>query len=94
MPQPLAHAVTADIALHCDDEAGRPMAFIATFSYDAADPYAVRVTFHVPAGDVPWVISRNLLLRGLCEPAGEGDIRLRPGAAATGPARSGITARW
>lgn len=77
--QPLAPAVTADIALHCDDEQGRPMAFIATFSYDAADPYAVRVTFHVPAGDIPWVVARSLLVRGISEPAGEGDIRLRPG---------------
>lgn len=79
MPQPLAPAVTADIALHCDDELGRPMAFIATFSYDVDDPYAVRVTFHVPAGDVPWVVARSLLTRGLGEPAGDGDIRLRPG---------------
>ncbi|WP_148615039.1 SsgA family sporulation/cell division regulator [Nocardioides rubriscoriae] len=79
MPQPLAPAVTADIALHCDDELGRPMAFIATFSYDAGDPYAVQVTFHVPAGDVPWVVARSLLTRGLGEPAGDGDIRLRPG---------------
>lgn len=78
MPQPLAPAVTADIALHCDDELGRPMAFIATFSYDVDDPYAVCVTFHVPAGDVPWVMSRNLLTRGLGEPAGDGDIRLQP----------------
>ncbi len=77
--QPLAPAVTADIALHCDDEQGRPMAFIATFSYDAADPYAVTVTFHVPAGDVPWVVARSLLVRGLAQPAGDGDIRLRPG---------------
>ncbi len=78
MPQPLAPAVTADIALHCDDELGRPMAFIATFSYEADDPYAVGVTFHVPAGDVPWVIARSLLVRGMGEPAWEGDIRLRP----------------
>jgi hypothetical protein len=79
MTQPLAPAVTADIALHCDDELGRPMAFIATFSYDVADPYAVRVTFHVPAGDVPWVVARSLLVRGIGEPCGDGDIRLRPG---------------
>ena len=79
MTQPLAPAVTADIALHCDDELGRPMAFIATFSYDATDPYAVQVTFHVPAGDVPWVVARSLLVRGLGEPAGDGDIRLQPG---------------
>ena len=78
MPQPLAPAVTADIALHCDDELGRPMAFIATFSYDSDDPYAVQVTFHVPAGDIPWVVARSLLVRGIGEVAGDGDIRLHP----------------
>jgi len=78
MTQPLAPAVTADIALHCDDEQGRPMVFMATFSYAATDPFAVRVTFHVPAGDVPWVLARSLLVRGLGQPAGHGDIRLRP----------------
>ncbi|WP_134768432.1 SsgA family sporulation/cell division regulator [Nocardioides sp. 1609] len=77
-PPPLAPAVTADIALHCDDELGRPMVFMATFAYDADDPYAVQVTFHVPSGEVLWVVSRSLLTRGLGEPAGEGDVRLRP----------------
>ncbi len=75
---PLAPAILADIALHCDDELGRPMAFMASFAYDCADPYAVRVTFHVPAGDVPWVMARSLLLRGLSEPCGDGDVRLAP----------------
>ena len=78
MTYPLAPAVHADIALHCDDEQGRPMAFMATFAYDAADPFAVRVTFHVPAGDIPWVMARSLLMRGMCQPAGYGDIRLSP----------------
>ena len=86
MPQPLAPAVTADIALHCDDEHGRPMAFIATFSYDVDDPYAVRVTFHVPSGEIPWVMSRSLLTRGMGEPVGDGDIRLSPGLDESGRA--------
>jgi hypothetical protein len=75
---PRAPAVSADIALHCDDQLGRPMAFIATFSYDPRDPFAVVVTFHVPAGDVPWTIDRSLLAQGMAERCGEGDIRLRP----------------
>ncbi|GAA5153003.1 hypothetical protein GCM10023340_34300 [Nocardioides marinquilinus] len=54
------------------------MAFIATFSYDPHDPFAVVVTFHVPAGDIPWTIARSLLTQGLAEPCGEGDVRLRP----------------
>ncbi len=77
MTTPLA-AVSQDIALHCDDEQGRPMAFIASFSYTDADPYAVSITFHLPHGDVPWVLSRSLLTDGLAAPSGEGDIRLWP----------------
>lgn len=73
-----APAVIQDIALHCDDEHGRPMAFIATFHYSDLDPYAVGITFHIPAGEVPWVVARSLLRRGLSEPAGDGDIRLWP----------------
>ncbi|MBC7630743.1 MAG: SsgA family sporulation/cell division regulator [Flavobacterium sp.] len=54
------------------------MAFIATFHYDDLDPYAVGITFHIPDGEVPWVVARSLLRCGLTEPAGDGDIRLWP----------------
>lgn len=77
--QPLAPTICADVALHCDDQLGRPMAFMATFAYDPGDPYAVLVTFHMPSCDQPWVLSRSLLTRGLSEPTGDGVIRLRPG---------------
>lgn len=47
--------------------------------FDAADPYAVRLTFDLP-GDVPvtWAFSRELLLDGLSRPSGEGDVRVEP----------------
>ena len=79
MAHSVAPPLTQDIALHCDDELGRPMAFMATFDYCESDPYAVGVTFHVPAGDVPWMMARGLLHQGLIGPVGEGDIRLAPG---------------
>lgn len=79
MAHPVAPPLVQDIALHCDDERGRPMAFMATFDYSEHDPYAVGVTFHVPAGDVPWVMGRCLLHTGLTEPTGDGDVRLAPG---------------
>ena len=78
MTPPQAPTVVQDIALHCDDQLGRPMAFIATFAYAELDPYAVAITFHVPAGEVPWVVARSLLHQGLTEPVGAGDIRLWP----------------
>lgn len=75
---PAEPSLVHDIALHCEDQLGRPMAFMATFGYQSADPYAVRITFHLPAGDIPWLVARGLLARGMTEPVGEGDVRLHP----------------
>jgi hypothetical protein len=76
--QPLSPAVSQDITLKCLDDRGIDIAFIASFGYDPGDPYAVWLTFHIPGGDVSWAVARSLLLRGLTEPAGDGDIRLWP----------------
>lgn len=84
--QPGTPVVTQDVALHCHDEHGHPFAFIATFGYQSDDPYAVWLTFHIPGGDVSWVLARSLLLKGLTEPAGEGDVRLWPSIDETGRA--------
>ncbi|MER0446979.1 SsgA family sporulation/cell division regulator [Streptomyces sp. Edi4] len=48
-------------------------------TYEATDPYAVRMTFHLP-GDAPvtWTFGRELLLDGINEPAGDGDVRIEP----------------
>lgn len=76
--QPVTPAVSQDIALKCLDDRGLDLAFIASFDYRSDDPYAVWLTFHIPGGDVSWAVARSLLVRGLTEPAGDGDIRLRP----------------
>jgi hypothetical protein len=76
--RPVSSTVSQDIALHCLDELGRPMTFMASFGYHPDDPYAVWLTFHIPAGDVQWAVARSLVRRGLTEPAGEGDIRFWP----------------
>ncbi|MFG3282749.1 SsgA family sporulation/cell division regulator [Streptomyces sp. NPDC048111] len=48
-------------------------------AYEATDPYAVRMTFHLP-GDAPvtWAFGRELLLDGLNKPIGDGDVRIEP----------------
>ncbi|MFJ8310173.1 MULTISPECIES: SsgA family sporulation/cell division regulator [unclassified Streptomyces] len=48
-------------------------------TYEAADPYAVRMTFHLP-GDTPvtWAFGRELLLDGINGPTGDGDVRIEP----------------
>ncbi len=50
--------------------------------YEMRDPYAVRMTFHLP-GDAPvtWAFGRELLLDGINAPSGDGDVRIAP----TGP---------
>lgn len=47
--------------------------------YDTCDPYAVRLTFHLP-GDAPvtWAFGRELLVDGVGRPCGEGDVRIAP----------------
>ncbi|QKW07848.1 SsgA family sporulation/cell division regulator [Streptomyces sp. NA04227] len=47
--------------------------------YETADPYAVRLTFHLP-GDAPvtWAFGRELLIDGVGGPCGDGDVRIAP----------------
>lgn len=47
--------------------------------YETRDPYAVRLTFHLP-GDVPvtWAFGRELLADGVGGACGDGDVRIAP----------------
>ncbi|MFD4377825.1 SsgA family sporulation/cell division regulator, partial [Streptomyces sp. NPDC058527] len=47
--------------------------------YATCDPYAVRLTFHLP-GDAPvtWAFGRELLVDGVGRPCGDGDVRIAP----------------
>jgi hypothetical protein len=46
--------------------------------YDAAGPFAVRLDFDLLPHGVSWVFARDLLMRGLSAPAGDGDVRVWP----------------
>lgn len=53
----------------------------ASLRYDPADPYAVHILFHADAAGgeaVSWSFARELLITGLDEPAGIGDVRVWP----------------
>lgn len=53
----------------------------ATLYYRGDDPYAIRVSFHVGMDEpVEWIFARDLLAVGMDTPAGEGDVRVWPGA--------------
>ncbi|MCB5163997.1 SsgA family sporulation/cell division regulator [Streptomyces bambusae] len=53
-----------------------------TLCYDRSDPFAVRMAFPAPATlegiEVSWTFGRELLETGIDEPAGLGDVRVRP----------------
>ena len=58
----------------------------ALLIYDAADPFAVRITFGDVSVDdggdgVTWLVGRELLQAGLERPAGDGDVRVWPASA-------------
>ncbi|MEZ0068400.1 hypothetical protein ABIA32_004425 [Streptacidiphilus sp. MAP12-20] len=48
-------------------------------TFNRVTPWAIQLTFFLP-GDEPvqWTVSRELLLDGLSDVAGEGDIQVRP----------------
>ncbi|HVW44759.1 MAG TPA: SsgA family sporulation/cell division regulator [Amycolatopsis sp.] len=49
------------------------------WSYVARDPYAVALSFRAQRGQwIDWVFARDLLIAGLSEPVGLGDVRVRP----------------
>lgn len=54
----------------------------ATLHYDRSDPFAVRMTFPAPATlegvEVCWTFARELLVTGMEDPVGHGDVRVRP----------------
>lgn len=50
----------------------------AELRYDPLDPYAVSVTFLVEGTTVDWTFGRDLLMAGVHEPVGEGDVQVSP----------------
>src|SRR5437868_7193326 len=71
---------------------------VASMYYSGADPYAVRMAFHVGADEpVEWIFARDLLAAGIKAGQGEGDVQVWPSAVSCaetegldviGPARS------
>ncbi|MBA2810405.1 SsgA family sporulation/cell division regulator [Streptomyces acidicola] len=54
----------------------------AMLHYDQRDPFAVSMTFPAPSTlegvEVCWTFARELLVSGMDEPVGHGDVRVRP----------------
>jgi hypothetical protein len=50
----------------------------AEFHYDPADPLAVSMVIESISGPVHWTFARDLILNGLFEPTGDGDVHVWP----------------
>ena len=73
-------ATTVARRIHLDliDGMGRSIDLTAGFVFDAADPYAVTLTFYTDGPEVTWSFARDLLATGVREPAGSGDVHVWP----------------
>ncbi len=71
-------AIHADITMQSVDPEGRLHRLDADFGYGPHDPFAVTVTFRTGYGDVAWTFARDLLVVGVDEPAGDGDVHVWP----------------
>ena len=74
-------SVAADLGLRLVVPEHGDVPLTASLYYRADDPYAIRMAFHVGTDEpVEWIFARDLLAVGLDHPAGEGDVRVWPGA--------------
>ncbi|GIM86444.1 SsgA family sporulation/cell division regulator [Salinispora arenicola] len=83
--RPTTVEVETSLRLVAPDATALPVR--ASLRYDPADPYAVHVLFHAESAGgeaVSWSFARELLVAGLDEPAGIGDVRVWPWATPRG----------
>ena len=73
-----AATVTQTVTLELIDATGAASPLETEFSYDPRDPFAVSATFLTVAGQVRWTFGRDLLIGGLHEPTGDGDVHVWP----------------
>jgi Streptomyces sporulation and cell division protein, SsgA len=78
MAESMIQTLVQDVTLDCVDLAGTKRQLTAELAYDAQDPFAIKMTFRTRHGDVPWVFHRELLLSGMSDPSGEGDVHIWP----------------
>ncbi|BCJ30107.1 MULTISPECIES: SsgA family sporulation/cell division regulator [Actinocatenispora] len=82
---PTTVEVEASLQLVAPDSVMLPVR--SSLRYDPTDPYAVHVLFHpdgVTGGPVSWSFARDLLVSGLTEATGIGDVRVWPWSSSRG----------
>jgi hypothetical protein len=78
--------VSESVSLDCVDGAGQTMTLPGELGYTSSDPYAVTMIFQTAGGNVVWTFARDLMVRGLTAPAGDGDVHVWPCLDADGQA--------
>jgi hypothetical protein len=70
--------VTESMPLEFLDPGSTEIRLDADFTYEVADPFAVTIVFRSDAQEVRWTFARELLVQGIHEPVGMGDVQLWP----------------
>jgi len=70
--------VTQPVKLELIDPTGTVTPIDAGLHYDPRDPFAVTVVFLTGSAAVRWTFGRELLMAGLHEPTGDGDVHVWP----------------
>jgi hypothetical protein len=90
MRSPRPTRVQVEVSLSLVVPEGTALPVLASLRYEPVDPYAVQVVFHAggdePGAEVSWSFARQLLVDGLREPSGMGDVRVWPWVGDDGPA--------
>lgn len=78
--------VARSLTMEQIDSAGNAAPMEVEFSYDPRDPYAVSLSFVSAEPPVRWTFGRDLLMEGMYEPAGDGDVHVFPSVERSGVA--------
>lgn len=79
---PVTEAVTMELV----DEEGTSASIETELRFDPRDPFAVTVLFKSAGGPVCWTFGRDLLIGGLYDPTGNGDVHVWPCLSPSGAA--------
>ncbi|MDT0185436.1 SsgA family sporulation/cell division regulator [Microbacterium sp. ARD31] len=82
--------VALDITVECMDDRGIRHEIDTVLGYRRNDPFAVSMTFVTGEGNLVWTFGRDLLVRGVHSPTGDGDVHVSPAVSFTGRAMVSI----
>ena len=82
----VATVVSREIEMELVDDEGTTASIDTDLVFDPADPFATSMVFKSNGSSVRWTFARDLLVSGLYEPTGDGDVHVWPCLSAEGSA--------